>query len=97
MKPNQRYGDHLEGYQLGGGRWKMGEKVQGLRSTNWQVQNRQGDVNNSTGNGEAKELTCMTHRHELRGGLPESMGVQGGGGQRVENWYKCNSIINQVH
>ena len=34
----------------------MGEKVQGLRSKNWQVQNRQGDVKNSVGNGEAKEL-----------------------------------------
>ena len=45
----------------------MGEKVQGLRSTNWQVQNRQGEFKNSIGNGEAKELTCMTHRHELRG------------------------------
>ena len=24
---NHRYGDHLEGYQLGGGREKMGEKM----------------------------------------------------------------------
>ena len=31
-----------------------GEKVQGLRSTNWQIQNRQGDVKNSIGSGEAK-------------------------------------------
>ena len=30
-----RYGDHLEGYQLGGRQGHMGEKVQGLRSTNW--------------------------------------------------------------
>ena len=35
QKQNHRYGDHLEGYQLGGGRAGMGEKVQGLRSTNW--------------------------------------------------------------
>ena len=27
-----------------------------------------GDVKNSIGNGEAKELICMTHRHELKGG-----------------------------
>ena len=41
--------------------------MQGLRSTNMQVQNRQRNVKNSIGNGEAKELTCMTHGHELRG------------------------------
>ena len=44
-----------------------GEKVQGLRSTNWQVQNRQGNVKNSIGNGEAKEIICMTNGHELSG------------------------------
>ena len=27
-----------------------------------------GDVKNSIGNGEAKELTCMTHGHELSRG-----------------------------
>ena len=31
-----------------------------------QVQNREGEVKNSIGNGEAKELICMTHGHELR-------------------------------
>ena len=30
-----RHGDHLEVYQLGGGRGRTEEKVQGLRSTNW--------------------------------------------------------------
>ena len=34
----------------------------------WQVQNRQGEVKNSMGNGKAEELTCMTHGHELRVG-----------------------------
>ena len=29
---------------------------------------RQGEVKNSMGNGEAKELTCTTHEHELRRG-----------------------------
>ena len=42
--------------------------IQELRSANWQIQNRQEYVNNSTGNGVAKELTCMTHGHELRKG-----------------------------
>ena len=50
QKQNPRYEDHLEGYQLGGGRGKMGERVQGLRSTYWKVQNRQGDVKNNIGN-----------------------------------------------
>ena len=35
QKQNHRFGDHLEGYQLGGERGKMGEKMQRLRSTNW--------------------------------------------------------------
>ena len=35
QKQNHRYGDHLEGYQLGWGFGEMGEKVKGLRSTNW--------------------------------------------------------------
>ena len=40
--------------------------------------NRQGGVKNSIGNGEAKDLVCTTHGHELRGRMPE------GGGCRVE-------------
>ena len=35
QKQNYKYKDHLEGYQLGGRRENMGEKVQALRSTNW--------------------------------------------------------------
>ena len=35
QKQSHRNGDHLEDYQLGGRRDRMGEKVQGLRSTNW--------------------------------------------------------------
>ena len=33
-KENHRYGDHMEGYQLGGGMGRMREKVQGLRIIN---------------------------------------------------------------
>ena len=41
--------------------------------------NRQGEVKHSMGNGEAKELICMTHGNELR------WGNAGGRGQyRVE-------------
>ena len=32
QEQNHRYGDHLEGYQLGGGRDRMGKMVQGLGS-----------------------------------------------------------------
>ena len=38
----------------------MAEEVRGLRRTNRQLQNSHGDVKYSTGNGVAKELTCMT-------------------------------------
>ena len=40
-----------------------------------------GNIKNSLGNGEAKELICMTHGHELRWGLLERSGVLGGGGK----------------
>ena len=46
----------------------MEGKVQGSQNINWWVENRQGDVKNSKGNGVAKELMCMTHGHELSGG-----------------------------
>ena len=67
------------------GKGENGGKVQGLRSTTWQVQNRQGDVKNSIGSGEAKELTCMTHGHELRGGVAGGNGDNGWKGAKKEN------------
>ena len=45
----------------------MGVKVHRIRSINgWYKID--GEVKNSMGNGEAKELTCRTHGHELRWG-----------------------------
>ena len=44
-----------------GGRSAGIKKVTGRYKIDW-------DFKNSIGNGEAKELTCMTHGHELRGG-----------------------------
>ena len=35
QEQNHIFGDHLEGYQLGGGKRRMEENVQGLRSTKW--------------------------------------------------------------
>ena len=51
----------------------------------WQVENRQGEVKNSVGNGEAKELLCMTHGHELKGGTWVGVGGRRGikGGNRT--------------
>ena len=34
QEQNHRNRDHMEGYQQGGGRGRMGEKVQGIRSIN---------------------------------------------------------------
>ena len=50
------------------GRGENGGKVTGNKKDKWWVQNRQGEVKNSMGNGEAKELIYMTHGHELRWG-----------------------------
>ena len=69
QEQNPRYGNHLDGYQLRGGRGRMEEKAQGVRTINGQVQNRQGDVKNSIDNGETKELRCITHGHELSWGI----------------------------
>ena len=41
------------------------------------MENRQGEGKNSIGNGEAKELICMTHGHELRSGNDGGRGAQG--------------------
>ena len=74
---HHRNRDHMEGYQQGGGERGKGT---GNKKYKWQVQNRQGEVKNSIGNGEAKELICTTHGHELSW---ENVGRRGWGtGQR---------------
>ena len=48
--------------------------------------------------GEAKELTCTTHGHELSAGvLLEGSGVPGWLGLRGKNWNNCDSIINKIY
>ena len=73
----------------------MGEEVRGLRST--ELQNSNGDINHSIGNGVAKELIHITHGHEQGWGdcLREWKGT-GWWGPREKNWDNCNSIINKV-
>ena len=63
----------MERYQWEGG------KDTGNKKHKWQVQNRQDEVKNSMRNGEAKELTYMTHGHELRCGNAGRGWVQGRG------------------
>ena len=46
------------------GEWGKGT---GNKKHKWQVQNRQMEIKNSMGNGDAKELICTTLGHELRG------------------------------
>ena len=77
-RESQKWRQH-GGLSVGRG---MGEDVgkgTGNKKHEWQVQNRQGEVKNSMGNVEAKELICTTHGHELtEGGMWVGGGVQGG-------------------
>ena len=66
---------------MGRGWGEIGGKGVGNKKHNWQVKNRQGEVKNSTGNGESKELICATQGHELRG---ENGGK--GTGNKKHNW-----------
>ena len=63
------------------GEWegRMGEKVQGIRGITGRYR-IDGEVKNSVGNVEAKELIRTTHGHELRAGNAGGREVQGGGG-----------------
>ena len=56
------------GFSAGKGGGRMRAKIQGIRSISAKYEIRQGKVNNSIGNGEAKELICTTHGRELRSG-----------------------------
>ena len=64
QKQNHRYRKHFDGCKMGEGWGAWVKKMRGLRSTNRQLQNSHGDVKYSVGDGEAKELICMTHGHE---------------------------------
>ena len=84
---------------LSAGRWKgkNGGTGTGINKHNWQVQNRQEDVNKSIGNGEAKELTCMTHGHELR--RTDGWRERGTRWRRSKgkNWGNCNAIKKKIY
>ena len=87
----------MEGYQQGSGTGKEWGKGTENKQHKWQVENRQGEGKNSIGNGEAKELTCTTHGHELKGGMQVGESVQDWRGIKWEKWDNCNSIINKIY
>ena len=75
--------------------WGERGKCVGNKKHNEEEQNRQGEVKNSRGKREAKELICPTHGHELRGrGLLEGRRAERGKGK---NWDNCNNKINKIY
>ena len=85
----------MEGY--GGG------KVQGIRNINGRYKIDRERLRINLGNGEAKELKCMTHGHELSGlggGAWNSVGRGDAGWRRIKGRKKLdnyNSIINRIY
>ena len=57
----------------------------------------QGEVKNSIGNVEAKQLICMTNGHELKGGNAGGKGYAGWRGIQGGGSDKCNNIINIIY
>ena len=62
---------------------RVGEVETGGKSTRnkkhyWKAYNRQAEVKNSIGNGEAKELICTIHGHELKQGRQGMVQVEQG-------------------
>ena len=53
-------------------------------------------MQNSIGNGEAKEVTCMTHGHELRVVMAGRNGGYWIKGTKGKNWDNCNNMINKI-
>ena len=94
---SQKWRSH-GGLSVGRRNGKSGRKGTENKKHEWQVQNRQGKVNNSRGYGEAKRLICTTHGHELRWGNAGGSAVQGRDeSRRGKIWDKCNSIINKIY
>ena len=84
------------------GEWKEERRGKGTGSKRhkWQVENRQGEGKNSIGNGEAKELVCTTHGHELgseEGTCWWKWQSRMEGDKEEKKWDNCNSIINKIY
>ena len=64
----------------------MGEEVRVVRSTDIQLQNSPGDGKYSVGDGEDKELICVTRGHDpWWGDCLREWGALGGGGKREKS------------
>ena len=72
---------------------RMREKVQGIRSVKSRYKISQREVKNNIGNGDPKELICMTHGHELNRGMLVGGGYRPKGNKGEKKWDNCNSII----
>ena len=86
------------GLSVARGRGENGGKGTEIKTHNWLVQNRQGEIKNSIGNGETKELIYRTHGRELSGQEDcERSGVPGRQSLMGKYWDNYNSIINEIH
>ena len=61
------------------------------------VGRKQGEIKNSIGNVEAKELKCTTHEHEVRWENVGGRGCAGWKGIKGGKWTNCDSIINKIY
>ena len=64
---SQKWRSHGQ-ISAGRGTRENGGKGTENKKHNWQVQNEQWEVKDSIGSGDAKELLCVMHGHELNGG-----------------------------
>ena len=74
----------MEGYNRGVGGGEVGTGTEN-KQHKWQVENRQREGKNSIGNVEDKELTRMTHGHEVKKGSVGGRGCAGWRGVKEEN------------
>ena len=85
----------MEGYQQGGGKERMGEKVKGLRSIIGRYKIDRGRLRIVWEMEKPK-----TYIHDpwtgTKGGIARGKGGTGGSGAKEENWDNCNSIINKI-
>ena len=79
------------------GEGETGGKGTGKKKHKWYVQNRQGEVKNSIGNGEAKDLICTTHGQKLRREMWWEQGCSVEEDKGEKNGDTYNSIINKIY
>ena len=84
-----------------GRRWgRIRGKGTGNKKHSKEAQDKQREVKNSMGNGEAKEFIYTTHGHEIRGGRELWRVGCGTGRRRIrgkKNWDNFSSIINKIY